>query len=383
MVELKDIDIALAAYLLDIILKKRGNPTYKEVALALSDRLGRTINPHYNLAGPLGTVSTLCHELGLPLISARVQYSGTTTAKTIGKGFYPLACELKPEYKDMDPALVWKRELQLIRECPDWSRLQNYLDGIKPVEPAAIASAAKISNPFSDWLARNTALSERSAGEYSDALDAVSKELQRKGTIQKPIENMTLFELDLTIFLALDDPDFMAKSIHERHMYSSALKQYRYFINSVAEDAGDGAYIERIRNDAKIPETERKAIIQARVGQGIFRKALFEKYHGHCIITGIDHPSLLVASHIKPWSVSSNAERLSVDNGLLLSATYDRLFDNGLITFDPHGKIFLSSLIGAENLKRLNLSKDMQFDLRISGNMGEYLDYHNDMLFVK
>ena len=112
-------------------------------------------------------------------------------------------------------------------------------------------------------------------------------------------------------------------------------------------------------------------------------KSLFEKYHGRCIITGIDHPKLLVASHIKPWAVSSNKERLSVDNGLLLSATYDRLFDSGLITFDKHGKIFLSSFIGAENTKRLNLSKDMCFNLRISGNMGEYLDYHNDVLFVK
>lgn len=114
-----------------------------------------------------------------------------------------------------------------------------------------------------------------------------------------------------------------------------------------------------------------------------FRKSLFEKYHGRCIITGINHPNLLVASHIKPWAVSSNKERLSVDNGLLLSATYDRLFDSGLITFDRQGKIFLSSLIGEENVKRLNLSKDMRFDLCVRGNMGEYLDYHNDIVFVK
>ena len=50
MVELKDIDKALAEYLLEIILKKQGNPTYKEAAEALSLRLGRPINPHYNLS---------------------------------------------------------------------------------------------------------------------------------------------------------------------------------------------------------------------------------------------------------------------------------------------------------------------------------------------
>ena len=74
---------------------------------------------------------------------------------------------------------------------------------------------------------------------------------------------------------------------------------------------------------------------------------------------------------------------MSVDNGLLLSATYDRLFDSGLITFDRQGRIFLSSFIGVENVKRLRLSKDMRFELFVRGNMGEYLDYHNDVLFVK
>lgn len=158
---------------------------------------------------------------------------------------------------------------------------------------------------------------------------------------------------------------------------------YRYYVNAVAEDIGDSTYIESIKNDVQIPETERKAIVQSRVGQGLFRKALFQKYNGRCIITGVDHPKLLVASHIKPWAVSSNQERLSVDNGLLLSATYDRLFDSGLITFNKCGKIFLSSFIGEENVQRLHLSKNSVFNLNVNGNMGEYLDYHNDVLFVK
>lgn len=382
MIELKDIDKALAGYLLEIILKKQGNPTYKEAAEALSLRLGRPINPHYNLSVPLGNVSELCHELGLPLISARVVYSGATSAKNVGEGFYPFACQLKPEYKNMTPEQVWKHELKLIRECSDWSKLQRYL-GLAATVPAPIQAPVKVSNPFSDWLSQNTDLSESSVGKYSSAIGTISKEMYTKGTIQKPLENMSPFELDLAIALTMSDSDFIAKNTRGNHMYSNALKQYRYFLNAVTEDADDSPYIESIKNDEQIPETERKAIIQSRVGQGAFRKSLFEKYHGRCIITGIDHPKLLVASHIKPWAVSSNKERLSVDNGLLLSATYDRLFDSGLITFDKHGKIFLSSFIGAENTKRLNLSKDMCFNLRISGNMGEYLDYHNDVLFVK
>ena len=122
MIELKDIDKALAAFLLENIQKRQGQPSYSDVAKALSVHLERKINPHYNLAAPLGNVSTLCHELGLPLISARVIYSGANNLKQIGEGFYPLACELKPEYKGMDPVAVWKKELRLIESCADWSR---------------------------------------------------------------------------------------------------------------------------------------------------------------------------------------------------------------------------------------------------------------------
>jgi hypothetical protein len=383
MIELKDIDKALAAFLLENIQKKRGKPSYSDVAKALSIQLGRKINPHYNLAVPLGNVSTLCSELGLPLISARVIYSGANNLKQIGEGFYPLACELKPEYKGMDPITVWKKELRLIESCSDWSRLQNYLDGTDTIMHTSELLIAPISNPFSDWLDQNTELSESSIDKYSGAIRTISREMYQKGTIQKPFENMSPFELDLAIALTMSDPDFIAKNTRGNHMYSNALKQYRFFINSVTEGIDDITYIEKIKNDNQIPETERTEIIQSRVGQGSFRKSLFDKYHGRCIITGINHPKLLIASHIKPWVVSSNKERLSVDNGLLLSATYDRLFDSGLITFDRQGKIFLSSFIGEENVKRLNLSKGLRFDLGISGNMGEYLDYHNDVLFVK
>lgn len=383
MIELKDIDKALAEFLLENIQKKQWKPSYNDVAKALSTRLGRKINPHYNLAIPLGNVSTLCHELGLPLISARVVYSGANNLKQIGEGFYPLACELKPEYKNMDPIAVWKKELRLIESCSDWSRLQNYLNDMSTTNSVSVVPITRISNPFSNWLSQNTKLSESSIEKYYGAVGTISKEMCQKGTIQKPLENMSPFELDIAIALTMSDPDFIAKNSRGNHMYSNALKQYRYYINAVTEDTDDSAYIESIKNDEKIPETERKAIIQSRVGQGTFRKSLFDKYHGRCIITGIDHPKLLVASHIKPWAISSNKERLSVDNGLLLSATYDRLFDSGLITFDRQGKVFLSSFIGEENVKRLNLSKDMRFDLCVSGNMGEYLDYHNDVLFVK
>lgn len=133
MIQLKDLDRKLADILLDNVINKRGYPTYKEVAEELSKRLNRKINAHYNLAFPLGNVSSLCFELDLPLISARVIYSGATSSQAVGEGFYPFACEFRPEYRTMTPVDVWKNELRLIRDCTHWHRLREYLDGI-PVD---------------------------------------------------------------------------------------------------------------------------------------------------------------------------------------------------------------------------------------------------------
>ena len=383
MTGLKDIDKALALLLVEKAQNRQGNSTYKEVDRELSARLGYTVNPHYGLSAPLRAVSILCCELGLPMLSARVVRSGSTNLQTVGDGFYSIACELKPIYKNMDQVSAWKTEIKLIRECADWSKMLDYLSGCDSSKSSARSPNNMNSNPFSVWMSENTSLSDNSISKYSRAVGTISKEMYRKGTISKTFENMSLFELDIAIAHTLNDSDFILKNTRGNHMYSNALKQYRYFISSVTDEIGDDTCIESIIQDKQIPETERKSLIQSRVGQGIFRKALFDKYHGRCIITGIDHPKLLVASHIKPWAVSSNRERLSADNGLLLSATYDRLFDSGLITFDRHGKIYLSSLIGAENIQRLGLSNDMCFNLMTNRTMGEHLDYHNDVLFVK
>lgn len=392
MTQLKDIDRALAEVLLDNVVNKRGNPTYKEIADELTLRLGREVNPHYHLSNPLGVVSTLCFELGLPLISARVIYSGATTSQAVGEGFYPFACDFRPEYKSMTPVDAWKHELSLMRGCKNWGRLRDYLDGVsidiilsrKSLSETAAATPQSRIEAFAEWLSRSTKLAESSIGKYSGAVNTISKEMSAVGVITRPLAEMTPLEMDIAIASILHNKAFIEKNTRGNNMYSNALKQYRYFVHSLEEQLPeDSTLIEGIKEDSTIPETERAAIILSRVGQGLFRKALMTKYRGRCVITGIDHPKVLVASHIKPWIVSTNDERLSVDNGLLLSATYDRLFDCGLITFDKSGKIYLSSFIGGENIRRLQLTRNMHFDLHLTGDMERNLEYHSDVLFVK
>lgn len=91
---------------------------------------------------------------------------------------------------------------------------------------------------------------------------------------------------------------------------------------------------------ADLPRTtEAERLIVQRIGQDIFRDRLMDYWQGRCPLTGISDPALLRASHIMPWSeCKSDAERLDVHNGLLLSALWDAAFDRALVTFDDEGR---------------------------------------------
>ena len=101
--------------------------------------------------------------------------------------------------------------------------------------------------------------------------------------------------------------------------------------------------------------TEAERLVVQRIGQGVFRESLLEYWDGKCPLTGIDDAALLRASHIIPWKdCASDAERLDVHNGLLLSALWDAAFDRGLVTFDDGGEPQYSSILGWSARENLN-----------------------------
>lgn len=85
----------------------------------------------------------------------------------------------------------------------------------------------------------------------------------------------------------------------------------------------------------------RPAIVEQRVKQGFFRRAVLSSYRGRCCMSGVDVSTLLVASHIVPWS-KDKANRLNPRNGLCLSAIHDRAFDQGFITLTNDLRVLVS-----------------------------------------
>ncbi len=131
-------------------------------------------------------------------------------------------------------------------------------------------------------------------------------------------------------------------------------------------------------NLSNLNKTEKKQLIDSRIGQGIFRQKLID-YWGACSVTGFKNKKLLKASHIKPWKMSSNKERLDLFNGLLLLPNLDTAFDQGLITFDNKGRIILSSKLCEDDFDLLGIKKEMK--IRINKEHWKYMKFHNDVVF--
>lgn len=126
----------------------------------------------------------------------------------------------------------------------------------------------------------------------------------------------------------------------------------------------------------KLPnETERKGLITSRVGQGAYRKRIVHRWEYKCAVTGFDKLNLLIASHIVPWSDSNDHERLDVHNGILLSPTYDALFDRHLISFENNGRIILSTAIETQAFQKIGVNGNETIKDLSNYNL-EYLEKH-------
>jgi hypothetical protein len=135
-------------------------------------------------------------------------------------------------------------------------------------------------------------------------------------------------------------------------------------------------------NESDISETDRRALIKARVGQGRFKQNV-ARLETRCRITGVTNPTHLVASHIKPWRESSNEERLAAGNGLLLTPTIDHLFDRGFITFDDDGGTHISQIADQDALRRMGIDPNALPAVgSFHSEQKHFLEHHRSSIFL-
>lgn len=123
----------------------------------------------------------------------------------------------------------------------------------------------------------------------------------------------------------------------------------------------------------------------SREGAQKYRKKVIE-HMPQCPFTKITDERLLIASHIKPYRTCINEDNVgeAIDylNGLALSPTYDKLFDQGYITFTDNGELICGTQLTAYTWERLRINPNAKNVLRIYPEKREkYLDYHRNYVF--
>ena len=124
-----------------------------------------------------------------------------------------------------------------------------------------------------------------------------------------------------------------------------------------------------------------------RVGQRYFRQMVLNAYGERCALTGLGIRSLLVASHIVPWSKAAE-HRLDVQNGIALNALHDKAFDRGLITFDTELRLVCAPSLRdhfahatvAQHFKTYE-GQPLTLPPEAAGPKPEYLEYHRSKVF--
>ncbi|MDX8388902.1 MAG: HNH endonuclease [Mariprofundaceae bacterium] len=138
----------------------------------------------------------------------------------------------------------------------------------------------------------------------------------------------------------------------------------------------------------RLKGTERETIVKARVNQIFFRSTVLSSYQYKCCISGLSVPSLLIASHIIPWS-KCEKERLNPRNGLCLNPIHDKAFDKGYLTITNDYKVSISQYLKDIEQDRAVLDFFMRYN-DVSINLPDRflpskdcLSYHHEKIFIQ
>ena len=232
---------------------------------------------------------------------------------------------------------------------------------------------------FYHWMAQSQGLSTRSRTNYISWLKFLSENYSISNDISDSIISQIIGE-ERNLLKHRQ----VYKTEKDLVNFKSALRKYKQFVESDYLKVLHETIIsetEKVQTNDSISATEKDAIIKARIGQGLFRDKLIA-YWGGCSVTNCKMTNILVASHIKPWRISSNSERLNLFNGLLLSPSYDKLFDLGLISFENSGSIIFSKEFPKSERAILHINYDDRLRI-INPHHFEFLKYHREKCLIQ
>lgn len=178
-------------------------------------------------------------------------------------------------------------------------------------------------------------------------------------------------------------PDLYSRRVNGKSRMPSAYRE--------AETPGPQASALLHEMDKEGSETTRLRFMEARLGQGAFRREMLALWDHRCAVTGCAVLSLVRASHAQPWAHELAIEerlpggkeaRLDPHNGLPLVGTLDLLFDAGLMTFDDMGHaIFADNGVRKMLLSAGLIPKKVCLRARPKKRLRHYLAIHRNEVF--
>lgn len=156
------------------------------------------------------------------------------------------------------------------------------------------------------------------------------------------------------------------------------LTEYRVN-NTYINKTFSSKYMKDLEKTSILTNLEKEVLTKARIGQSKFKEQLVY-IDCSCKLCGLSDKNFLDASHIKPWSKSSNEEKINPYNGFLLCPNHDRLFDRGYMTFSDDGNIIISSKINTKDYTYLSINDKMKIHLHEKNK--KFIRWHRENIFV-
>lgn len=154
----------------------------------------------------------------------------------------------------------------------------------------------------------------------------------------------------------------------------------------ISEYEKEERIIEKLSKEFGI-EGNRLVTSSVRLSQAqlIFKERLKREMGVKCCLCGLENENLLIASHIKDAAKCLIHEKADNNNGLLLCAMHDKLFDLSMISFDfITGNIMISKKIKDSDQKLCNINEGMSLPKELMNpERSQYLMWHNTEFYTE
>ena len=194
--------------------------------------------------------------------------------------------------------------------------------------------------------------------------------------VERPVDIGTLTPRLLPLLPNRNSPLNRDGTGAQGYAYYLPPKAEAFLLDALGLNTVDQAVVDHL-DQAILDTTSRVAIIEARVGQGVFRENVLEAWGHRCAVTGMAIRELVRASHIKPWRAANNRERLDPRNGLALSPNYDAAFDRGIVSFGDDGRVLISHSASRRDIARLGFREEHRLE-RVTDGHRAFLRYHQE-----